>query len=90
MEGLLRRGGRVGLHDGPTVSEIIEDADDRLLIVYCIMDSMCSIGYCLNAIILTIDLDYGTMTALCHPTQTDKTLYTELLLKVICNGFSQN
>ena len=30
MEGLLRRGGRVGLHDGPTVSEIIEDADDRL------------------------------------------------------------
>ena len=30
MEGLLRRGGRVGLHDGPTVSEIIEDVDDRL------------------------------------------------------------
>jgi len=30
MEGLLRRGGRVGLHDGPTVSQIIEDADDRL------------------------------------------------------------
>ena len=46
------------------------------------MNSMCSIGYCLNAIILTIDLDYSAMTALCHdPTQADETLYTELLLK---------
>ena len=34
------------------------------LIAYCIMNSMCSIDYCLNAIILTIDLDYGAMTAL--------------------------
>ena len=43
------------------------------------MNSMCSIGYCLNAIILTTVLDYGAMTALCHPTQTDETLYTELI-----------
>jgi len=82
MEGLLKCGGRVGLHVGPTVSEIIEDADDRLTnsILY-IMNSMCSIGYCLNAIILPIVLDYGAMTALCQPTQTDETLYTELPLK---------
>jgi len=39
---------------------------------------MCSIGYCLNAIILTIVLDYGAMTALCQPTLTDETLCTEL------------
>jgi len=33
MEGLFGRGGRVGLYYGPTVSQITEDADDRLLIV---------------------------------------------------------
>jgi len=35
----------------------------------------------IDSIILTIDLDYGAMTALCHPTQTDETLYTGLVLK---------
>ena len=30
MDGLLRRGGRVGYYDGPTVTQIIEEADDRL------------------------------------------------------------
>jgi len=32
-------------------------------------------------ITLAIVLDYGAMTALCQPTQTDETLYTELPLK---------
>jgi len=40
-------------------------------------NNMCSIGYCMNVIILTIVLDYGSMTALCQPTQTDETLYIE-------------
>ena len=30
VDGLLRRGERVGLHDGPTVAQISEEADDRL------------------------------------------------------------
>ena len=30
MDGLLRRGGRVGYYDGPMVTQIIEEADDRL------------------------------------------------------------
>ena len=29
------------------------------------MNSICSIGYCLNDIMLTIILDHGAMTALC-------------------------
>ena len=45
------------------------------------MNSMCSIGYCLNAIVLIIVLDYGAMTALCQPTETDETLYIEWSLK---------
>ena len=32
MDGLLRRGGRVGFYDGPTVTQIIEEADDRLFL----------------------------------------------------------
>jgi len=51
---------------------------------------MCSIGYCLNAIIgllcLTIVLDYGAMTTFCQPTQTDETLCTELHLKTCTNS----
>jgi len=54
------------------------------LIVCYVMNSMCFIGYCLNASILTIVLDYGAMTALCHSTQTDETLYAELPLKSCC------
>ena len=52
------------------------------------MNSMCSIGYCLNAIILclTIVLDYGAMTTFCQPTQTDETLFTELHLKTCTNS----
>jgi len=30
MDGLLRRGGRDGFYDGPTVTHIIEEADNRL------------------------------------------------------------
>jgi len=30
MDGLQRRGGRVGFYDGPTVTQMIEEADDRL------------------------------------------------------------
>jgi len=30
MNGLLRRGGRVGFYHGPTVTQIIEEDDDRL------------------------------------------------------------
>jgi len=29
MDGLLRRGGRVGFYDGPTVTQVIEEADNR-------------------------------------------------------------
>ena len=32
MEGLLRRGSRAGLYNGPTLSQTIEDVDDRLLL----------------------------------------------------------
>ena len=33
MEGLLRRGRRAEFYNGPTLSQTIEDADDRLLVV---------------------------------------------------------
>jgi len=48
------------------------------------MNSMCSISYCLNAMILAIVLDYGAMVALCQPTRRQRrneTLYTEAPLK---------
>ena len=80
--GLLRRGVRVGLYEGPMVSQLVNDADDRLLIEYYIMNSMCCISCCLNVIIQTIILEHGAMTTLRRQIRTDETLFTDSLLKI--------
>ena len=64
MDCLLRRGVRVGLYEGPTVSQLVEDADDTFNSIYYIMNNISCISCCLNVIMQTIILDHGAYRTL--------------------------